>query len=176
MAENYIVKSEELKQIADAIREKAGISDNLTFPTAMVEAITAIETGGGNELYSGVKYATGIITPSEDTTNLRIDNPFVEFDRVVFACVYLENDVDRTTSNMAKLIAGQYTSSNRGYGAVVGTWGNDVAKFTDSTETTGERMLISYNFMNGQIYFDFITGISWPFKSGITYRWIFLVK
>lgn len=37
-----------LKAIADAIREKGGTSDNLAFPTAMAEAIAAIEAGGGN--------------------------------------------------------------------------------------------------------------------------------
>lgn len=36
-----------LKQIADAIREKGGTSDNLAFPQAMAEAIAAIEAGGG---------------------------------------------------------------------------------------------------------------------------------
>ena len=52
-----------LKQIADAIREKGGTSDNLAFPTAMAEAIAAIEAGG-----VGIKYATGRITPAEQTT------------------------------------------------------------------------------------------------------------
>lgn len=35
-----------LKRIADAIREKSGLADNLAFPTAMVEAIAAIEAVG----------------------------------------------------------------------------------------------------------------------------------
>jgi hypothetical protein len=39
-----------LKQIADAIREKGGTSDNLAFPQAMADAIAAIEAGGGTEL------------------------------------------------------------------------------------------------------------------------------
>ncbi len=37
-----------LKTIADAIREKGGTSGNLAFPTAMAEAIAAIEAGGGS--------------------------------------------------------------------------------------------------------------------------------
>ena len=49
-----------LKQIADAIREKGGTSGNLAFPTAMADAIAAIEAGGG----SGVGGANwGTITP-----------------------------------------------------------------------------------------------------------------
>jgi hypothetical protein len=49
-----------LKQIADAIREKGGTSDNLAFPQAMVEAIKAIEAGGG-----GCKVTHGRVTPVE---------------------------------------------------------------------------------------------------------------
>lgn len=45
-----------LKQIADAIREKGGTSDNLAFPQAMAEAIAAIEAGGG------LKYETALAT------------------------------------------------------------------------------------------------------------------
>ena len=37
-----------LTQIADAIREKAGISDDLEFPTAMADAIAAIESDGSS--------------------------------------------------------------------------------------------------------------------------------
>lgn len=48
-----------LKAIADAIREKGGTSDNLAFPTAMAEAIAAIEAGGG------AKMAYGTFTPTE---------------------------------------------------------------------------------------------------------------
>ena len=49
-----------LKSIADAIREKAGTSGNLAFPTAMAEAIAAIEAGGGDPTV-----ITGTFTPSE---------------------------------------------------------------------------------------------------------------
>ena len=38
-----------LKQIADAIRAKTGVSDNLEFPNAMVEAINTIESGGSSD-------------------------------------------------------------------------------------------------------------------------------
>lgn len=52
-----------LKQIADAIREKGGTSDNLAFPTAMAEAIAAIDVGGN------VMVETGSVTLSEDVTS-----------------------------------------------------------------------------------------------------------
>jgi hypothetical protein len=55
-----------LKQIADAIRAKAGTSGNMAFPTAMAEAIAAIEAGGGG----GGNIAYGTVTAA--TTNAAI--------------------------------------------------------------------------------------------------------
>lgn len=55
-----------LKQIADAIREKGGTSDNLAFPTAMAEAIAAIEAWGGN-----IRIETGSVTFAEDQYGYR---------------------------------------------------------------------------------------------------------
>ena len=55
-----------LKQIADAIREKGGTSDNLAFPAAMAEAIAAIEAGGG--AIFGSKFITGSFTLAAETT------------------------------------------------------------------------------------------------------------
>lgn len=48
-----------LKAIADAIREKAGTTGNLAFPTAMAEAIASIEAGG--------KFVIGSTIVTEDT-------------------------------------------------------------------------------------------------------------
>lgn len=41
-----------LAEIADAIRAKGGTSGNLAFPTAMAEAIAAMETGGNDDGYT----------------------------------------------------------------------------------------------------------------------------
>lgn len=56
-----------LKQVADAIREKGGTSDNLAFPTGMAAAIAAIQTGGG-----GVTIQSGSFTPTENLTEYTI--------------------------------------------------------------------------------------------------------
>lgn len=53
-----------LKQIADAIREKGGTSDNLAFPQAMADAIAAIEAGGGG----GGDIAYGTVTPASNAS------------------------------------------------------------------------------------------------------------
>lgn len=46
---NYVVTDEQLRAIADAIREKGGTSAQLLFPDGFVTAVGAIETGGGGE-------------------------------------------------------------------------------------------------------------------------------
>ena len=56
-----------LKQIADAIREKAGTSDSLAFPTAMAEAIAAIAAGGSD--IAGHPFVAGSFTLAEDATS-----------------------------------------------------------------------------------------------------------
>ena len=46
MAE-YLVTDTDLTTVANAIREKAGITDQLSFPTGFAEAVSNISTGGG---------------------------------------------------------------------------------------------------------------------------------
>lgn len=60
-----------LRQIANAIREKGGTSDNLAFPAAMAEAIAAIQAGGG------VKIASGSFTVAEDLTIASDSTPWI---------------------------------------------------------------------------------------------------
>lgn len=59
-----------LKQIADAIREKGGTSGNLAFPTAMADAIAAIQAGGGG---GGVGYHE-IVTFANATKEYTIEH------------------------------------------------------------------------------------------------------
>lgn len=59
----------DLKQVADAIREKGGTSDNLAFPTGMAAAISAIQTGGGGGGASEVVLASDCSNATE-TYNL----------------------------------------------------------------------------------------------------------
>ena len=66
-----------LKTIADAIREKGGTSDNLAFPTAMAEAITAIESGGA-------KIAQGTFTVSENVSSYTVQHNLGVKPKIVF--------------------------------------------------------------------------------------------
>lgn len=45
-----VVNSESLVSVADAIREKGGTSESLTFPQGFVDAVGAIESGGTDEI------------------------------------------------------------------------------------------------------------------------------
>lgn len=56
-----IVDETSLKTVADAIREKAGTSDSLVFPTGFADAIAGIQAGGG-----GAKIFETDFTPAQD--------------------------------------------------------------------------------------------------------------
>ena len=49
MAE-YLVQSESITAVADAIREKGGTTAPLIFPAGMAEAVRNIQSGGGDLL------------------------------------------------------------------------------------------------------------------------------
>lgn len=65
------VQESSLTSLAEAIRAKGGTSDTLAFPSGFVEAIEAIQTGGGGteNLLFGLPYATGSFTAAEDITS-----------------------------------------------------------------------------------------------------------
>lgn len=47
MAEQYLVNHADMVSVADAIRGKAGVEDELTFPAGFVGAVEGIQAGGG---------------------------------------------------------------------------------------------------------------------------------
>lgn len=68
-----VVNSESLVSVADAIREKGGISEDLQFPNGFVDGINAIESGGGGLTVDDVVAGTepsgdvviGAVTPRQ---------------------------------------------------------------------------------------------------------------
>ena len=63
-----------LTAVADAIRTAGGTTETMSFPSGMVEAITAIQAGGGSSWTDSYSvFATGTFTPTENTTELSID-------------------------------------------------------------------------------------------------------
>ena len=65
MAE-YLVQGASLTEVADAIREKGGTSEPLSFPEGMAEAVRNIQSGGGD--LSSVDVYIADFTSSSDLT------------------------------------------------------------------------------------------------------------
>lgn len=67
MSDLVITQKENLVSIADAIREKAGIEDSMSFPDGFLEAIAGIESGGGGGIPSNItELAGGTYTAASD--------------------------------------------------------------------------------------------------------------
>lgn len=63
-----------LTSVADAIRTAGGTTEPMSFPSGMVEAITAIQAGGGSSWTDNYSvFATGSFTPTENVTEWSID-------------------------------------------------------------------------------------------------------
>lgn len=60
----------DLTSIADAIREKAGVSDSFAFPDGFVEAVSGISAGGGDNLATQI--IEGTVTEINDNTATEI--------------------------------------------------------------------------------------------------------
>lgn len=65
MAE-YLVQGESLTTVADAIREKGGTSEPLSFPDGMAAAVRDIQSGGG-DLSSVDVYIADFTVPADLT-------------------------------------------------------------------------------------------------------------
>lgn len=59
MSSEYLVNSSDLTAVADSIRAKGGTSGTLAFPDGFVEAVWAIQAGGGSD---EVDYLNSVIT------------------------------------------------------------------------------------------------------------------
>lgn len=64
---NYIVNSDDLGTVADAIRQKSGSSAAMTFPEGFASQIQSIPTGSGGGFTPTVLMCTVNIDPSQDT-------------------------------------------------------------------------------------------------------------
>lgn len=63
-----------LTTVADAIRTAGGTTEPMSFPSGTVEAITAIQAGGGSSWTDSYSvFATGTFTPTENVTEWSID-------------------------------------------------------------------------------------------------------
>ena len=81
-----------LKSVADAIRSAGGTTEPMSFPSGMVEAITAIQAG------SNIRVETGTVTFAEDTTlyDFVSDNPDILFVHLDFPEASINNSIPLT--------------------------------------------------------------------------------
>lgn len=171
-----------LTTVADAIRTAGGTTEPMSFPSGMVEAITAIQAGGGGgsswtDSYS--IFATGTFTPTENVTEWSIDTG-VPFDcsnegNYLRQSLIVWREPDETT------ISGLVVCAKRGYaahmtngsssywvGGAVGSSGGASAACpfkADSNSLPQEGETI-------WTITDLRTGTN--FRSGKPYRWILL--
>jgi hypothetical protein len=87
---NYIVDGSDLTDIADAIRAKGGTSAQLAFPQGFVDAVEAIETGGGS-LPANWKMISGTVTVASSTTTLKIPLGNSGITKILYALAVCED-------------------------------------------------------------------------------------
>lgn len=92
MANEYAVNSADLTSVADAIREKGGTEDSLSFPAGFVTAIQDIKAGGGLG-FDIVASLTRPENPSENTV-------WVATDQAITSHVFLATEPESPTEGM----------------------------------------------------------------------------
>lgn len=166
-----------LKTIADAIREKAGTSDSLAFPTAMAEAIAAIEAGGGGCDFFD---AYGTYIPAENH-----DRVIAYFDTGIPYKNQTFNDGNNCTFILWKnsgytRVKGSYeflfrTSNNSGYSYSYGTRPSGDVTYANNSTTMNAKASLSSNKtiqieVNGTTTGTYVYGL----VAGVEYKWAFI--
>ena len=153
-----------LKQIANAIREKGGTSDNLAFPTAMADAIAAIEAGGGG----GGTSAWGTVTPSTYTASIYVGVE-IPADNFYFAVTTVSTP---TKTSSAYMLCGYFVvqngvTSGQFLGASKSTSGGAVAN-----SPTASAIHITIDRTNKTITFETKGGtVPRYLEGGVTFAW-----
>jgi hypothetical protein len=171
-----IVDENSLKTVADAIREKAGTSDSLVFPTGFAEAIAGIQAGGGggggDEItINGCKVMTGEYVSAEDLQNktITIFEKSISVSSLVASLFYTSGVFAYEDKPFLSMSGGgllEYTSSlgamQTGYnvsgGAIYLSGGFDV------------------RYMNGNLKATLNVSSSLRVPAGKKYQWIVLYK
>lgn len=142
-----------LKSIADAIREKAEISDSFAFPTGFAEAIAGISAGGS-------AYYLGSITPTEASPTLQITHNLNSEAKTVSFIIFAADTTRPTTDVHATLRWVRAILENNAFSAdCVTYWGtygphDSAQKITQISlnEMTVGNSNASYGFGAGRTY------------------------
>ena len=90
---DYLVESDDLTAVADAIRTKGGTEAPLTFPDGFVAAVQNIPSGGSYE-----KIVGEIVTPDNVKTYLDVTFLLPQGKKIVSALLTLAGDVSELTT------------------------------------------------------------------------------
>ena len=165
-----------LKQIADAIREKGGTSDNLAFPTAMADAITAIEAGGGSGGGGGPFTAWGTYTPTENQNDLIIIDTGIAVGghpaMIDYIILLWRNGGSKRVNGSYEIALGRKTTSGYCYtygitpsGSVY--YGNQSTVMVIKLDTANGNYVLK---VNGKTDTGFVYGM----VAGVEYTWAFI--
>lgn len=173
MAYDKVVDSAQLNAglttIANAIREKAGVSDNFTFPSGFAAAIAAIEAGGGG---GGLIGNYGEVIPASATDEITIEHGL----GVIPKAAVIFPDATYSRTNNQVLLAYRYnndggcfcrlsSSSSYGGNGTAGSitndsfsnWGYGAFAATESTIKFGSGAS-TYKFKSGAPHYWLVIG------------------
>lgn len=165
-----------LTTVADAIRTAGGTTEPMSFPSGMVEAITAIQGGGRSWTDSYSVFATGTFTPTEKVTEWSIDT----------GVPYSFHDSNNTLNYCQQsLIVWREPDGNSLNGLVVATLRSFSKQYPDynggalgSAAGVASRLFYRKNTNNfpqaGETIWKIDGNNSITFMAGRPYRWILL--
>lgn len=165
-----------LKAVADAISSAGGTTEPMSFPSGMVEAITAIQAGGGSSWTGNYSvFATGTFTPTENATEWSIDTGVPYVNKKQTGANYFQQSLIVWREPDGTTISGLFIATMRSY--VVGTPDYNGGAFGSAGGLT-ERLLFrksSNPFPNeGETIWQ-LTGNKYVnFRAGKPYRWVLL--
>ena len=163
-----------LTAVADAIRTAGGTTETMSFPSGMVEAITAIQAGGGSSWTDSYSvFATGTFTPTENSREVTIDTG-IPFDSSNYLSQFLMiwREPDMTTLSgfyIGTIRALNDTNSGTHMGIVVGS------SAVTNTASPLKQSNSSYPTIGDSVWsITDISSTAISFRGGKSYRWLLL--
>ena len=142
----------DLTSIADAIREKAGLTDSFVFPEGFVQAIAGIEAGGG-------KIANGSWTPTSNGETYTVTHNLGEIPNFV---IYFKETTGVTNNSH---LAGGWIDS---MGFASGPSGSGISQYYSGTfDITASKGHGAYGATTSTVTLKTYAF----FMSGVKYRW-----
>lgn len=171
MAKDKVVDSAVLDaglvSIADAIREKTGETEALSFPAGMAAAIAGIETGGGGTVKYGTLSLSGISFPG--TTTYTIDTGL---ESVWGLVVWTSDPTTRDANKVLLSVSYEQTTgsySTRRATLIYLTNSTNAAYIEDTATNVDENTKIIRN--GGLVTLDF-TDKKVYIANGVHYHWL----